>query len=226
MVAVYPSAIKNFSYRQDYTELVEAADVNTAYDEIRAVQSTLGTYPQYDTIDGTLNKWSTVGARVSAVRAGVSKPFCNVAAHNFLVNYGTALNPSWTSKTWDTHSMWGGGTSLVCPRDGVYTFDVYMRWHRDGYNSPSQQPEFNRNGKLEIGCIPVGSDTFLTNQSDFFAVGFQDLVHQSASITMPWVKGTAVVMQVYQTVLHGAPITATALMSITYHRDPPTTNNL
>lgn len=42
MAASYPSSIKSFIYRVDNVDKVVAADVNTAYDEITAIEQQLG----------------------------------------------------------------------------------------------------------------------------------------------------------------------------------------
>lgn len=223
MVAVYPSAIKTFVYRQDFTELVEAADVNVSYDEIRAIQNTLGVNPQTDVIDGKVNTYTSVSNRISVVRQGLDKPFANVSAHNMLIPYNTQHTATWTSKSWDTHSIWQGGSQLICPRDGVYTFDIYIRWHGDNSPNDNQQPVFNRNGELYIAIGSVGDTGYIVNQGGFFPIGWQKSTHQSASITVPWVKGNAVQVYVYQGCLT-TPITATAICSVTYHRDPPAFN--
>lgn len=225
MVAVYPNALKTFAYRQDFTQLVDAADVNVSYDEIGALQKTLGVLPNTDTIDGAVNTWPTVGARISAVREGVTKPYVNVSANNISVPYNTTVIPTWTSTTWNTHNIFQGGTNLICPRTGVYTFDIYIRWHQDGMSGDSQQPVFNRNGKLEIAIQPVNGNAFLTSQTGFFPIGYQKATRQSASINMPWIKGTPVIMMATQQCFT-SPLVATALCSITYHRDAPTQGNL
>jgi hypothetical protein len=225
MSAVYPNAIKVFSPRVDYTELVDAADVNVSYTEINAIQQTLGVLPNTDTIDGKLNTWSTVGNRISAVNKGVSKPFCNVYASNFSVPYAEGINPSFTNKGWDTHGMWTGDTQLVCPRSGVYSFDAYIRWHPDNLSADNQQPVFNRNGELLLAVRTVNVTGDLVDQGGFFPIGWQRSTHQAASITLPWFQGNAVELFVYQSCLT-SPIVSTAFLSITYHRDPPTTNNL
>jgi hypothetical protein len=225
MVAVYPNAIKTFAYRQDYTELVDAADVNVTYDEIGAVQTTLGVLPNTDVIDGAVNTWSTVSTRISAVREGVSNPFCNVQAHNISVPYGIQYTPSFTSKTMDSHNMWNGSTQLVCPRSGVYSFEAYVRWHPDNLPNDNQQPVFDHNGELFIAINSTNVTGNLANQGGFFPIGWQKSTHQSTSMTLPWVKGDAVTVILYQDCL-SAPIVATVYLSVTYHRDPQTTNNL
>lgn len=225
MVAVYPGAVKKFAYRTDFTNIVDAADVNVAYDEITAVENILGPNPSWDIIDGVTTKWTTVSNRIAAVRQGVSKPFCNVQAHNINIGYNTSPVISWNYKTWDTHKMWSGGPNLVCPRSGVYTFDVYIRWHSDNLPNDSQQPAFDRSGALGIKALQAGANWEIVDQIGYFPQGWQRSNHQSASFTLHWQKGVAVNMEAYQNV-YTPGLTATAQMSITYHRDPPTTNNM
>jgi hypothetical protein len=121
--------------------------------------------------------------------------------------------------------MMGTGGQLICPRTGVYTFDIYIRWHADNTPNDNQQPVFNRNGELNISISAVNTNYNIVAQGGFFPIGWQKSTHQSASMTAPWAKGQAVTMLLQQTCLT-TPITATAVCAITYHRDPPTTNNL
>lgn len=220
MVAVYPSAIKSFAYRQDFTELVEAADVNTAYDEIKAVQTTLGVNPNKETIDGTAYSWDTVGNRITAVRQGLSNPYASVSAHNTSIPYAARQTISFTNRTVDTSHIWAGGSTLVCPRSGVYTFDIYMRWHSDFLPNDNQQTPFNRGGELYIELTPVGGTANIINQGGYFPQGWQRATHQSASFTALWSKGTAVEMHAYQTCLTTG-IVGSAFCAVTWHRDPP-----
>lgn len=221
MVAVYPSAIKNFAYRQDFTDLVEAADVNVSYDEIRAIQTTLGANPNQETIDGTLKKYSTVSSRISSVRRGLENPYVGVSAHDFHVNYKTDLIPNWTSKLVDTHGMWDGSQYLTCKRTGIYHFDFYIRWHKDSVTNAANLPEFNRSGKLQLEGQFTGSSAFLTCQTSWFPQGFQDFARQSCSITFPWYKGNQLYMRAYQGVYHGSFLIATAYATVAYVRDLP-----
>lgn len=221
MVAVYPSAIKNFAYRQDFTDLVEAADVNVSYDEIRATQSTLGVNPNQETIDGTLKKYSTVSSRIAAVRKGVENPYVAVRASNIHVNYKTDLIPNWTSKISDSHGMWDGSEYLTCKRTGVYHFDFYIRWHKDNVNNVALLPEFDRSGKIQIEGQFTSSSSFLTCQTNWFPQGFQDFARQSCSITFPWTAGNKLYLRAYQGVYHAGFLTATVFTTVAYLRDLP-----
>lgn len=221
MVAVYPSAIKNFVYRQDYTDLVEAADVNVSYDEIRALQNTLGTNPHQETIDGSLKKYSSVSSRVSAVRRGLENPYVGVAAHDIHVPFNSDYIPAWTSKVMDTHGMWNGSSNLTCKRDGIYHFDFYIRWHKDSVVTANLLPTFDRSGKLQLEAQFTGSSAFLTCQTDWFPQGFQDFARQSCSITFPWYKGNTLYLRAYQSVYKAGTLTATVYATIAYLRDLP-----
>lgn len=220
MVAVYPAAIKNFAYRQDFTDLVEAADVNVTYDETRAIQTTLGVNPQQETIDSTLTKYSTVSSRISAVRRGTTVPYVGASAHNVGVAFNTDLIPTWNAKLFDTHHMISG-TNLTCPRDGIYHFNFYIRWHRDNINNANLLPRFDRSGKLQIEAVQTGSSNFLTCQTDWFPEGFQDFARQSASMIYPWYKGNAVRVKAYQSCYQAGTLTATIYANIAYIRDIP-----
>jgi len=221
MVAVYPSAVKKFTYRQDFTELVEAADVNVSYDEIQAVQNTLGINPNKETIDNRSYSWSDVSTRISSVRQGLANPFVSVAAHNFEIAYaGDDAPVTWTTRSMDTSQMWGGGATITCPRSGVYTFDIFMRWRSDSLPHDNEQPVFNRNGELKIGLTAIGSAPYLVAQAGFFPIGWQKAAYQSASFTAPWTKGTGVRMYVRQD-CYTSPLVGSAFCSVTYHRDPP-----
>jgi len=226
MTAAYPGAIKSFFYRQDFTEIVDAADINTAYDEIVAIQNTLGTSPQSDTIDSKLVTWPTVKANIAASRKRVTDPYVYASAHNFSVPYNNSnYSPSWTSVGPDTHGMFTGSNQLTCVRSGIYTFDIYVRWHLDNLPGPNQQTPLNRSGILQIDITNLGTGADIVAHGGYFAQGFQQSIHQSASITAPWIQGQTAIMRLTQTCMTGG-MPATTICAITYQRDPQTVNNM
>lgn len=220
MTAVYPTAIKSFFYRQDFTQIVDAADVNTAYDEITAIQKILGTNPNADNIDGGTVAYATVKDNIAATRRGLNNPYCQVQAHNFVVPYADNGNyhAAWTSVSVDTHKMFNSGTQLTCPRSGYYRFEIYVRWHLDQFPAPNQQTPLDRSGQLAIQTAVVNSPALIVGDNRYFPQGFKESIHMSASMTSPWIQGTAVQMGLTNTVLT-AGMPATAIMSITYQRD-------
>jgi len=68
MPAVYPTTRVNFTRKVDLQDLVVAADINAAYDEIEAIQSTLGLLPA---LQGSTN-WVTVKARIENIESALS----------------------------------------------------------------------------------------------------------------------------------------------------------
>lgn len=73
MAASYPSSQKTFTKKVDLTSVVQAADVNEAYDEIQAIESTVGLTPDtVSTYSGTPDfstpkVWGTVANRISNI---------------------------------------------------------------------------------------------------------------------------------------------------------------
>lgn len=78
-MATYPTAVKSFTSRLDILDDVDASDINAAYDEITAVQATLGASPAKSLANyGSLwngssgYNWSTVKARLDNIERGVA----------------------------------------------------------------------------------------------------------------------------------------------------------
>lgn len=73
MAASYPASQKTFTRKIDLTSVVQAADVNEAYDEIQSIESTVGLTPDtVSTYSGTPDfstpkSWGTVSARISNI---------------------------------------------------------------------------------------------------------------------------------------------------------------
>ncbi len=226
MAAVYPTAIKSFKSRQNYTMIVDAGDVNQAYDEIQALQTVLGAMPHQDTLDGQTKTWSNVKTSIASARRGLTDPICRVTATNFRVPFNDDTFPVFTSKQVDTHGMWQGGPNLVCPRTGWYHIAGYIRWHKDGANLAAQTQEYDRSGKSQIGICKSTDTVFLTGQTSFYPKGWQDLTRADTSGFIYWTKGSAIRLNVYQAVLRRERMWATAWLTAAYHRDPPTANNM
>lgn len=225
MAAVYPTAVKSFSQRQNYTMIVDAGDVNQAYDEVTSLQRTLGTMPQQEVIDGQTKTWPTVKDRITAVRRGVSDPIVRVTASDFKVPYNKTIQPTITSKQIDTHGMWVSGNSLTCQRTGWYTVSVYIRWHKDDATFATV-PAYDRGGHVQVGFSPPNATGLYGGQSTYYPNGWKEFNRDSASTLMYWVKGVPMQMQVKQRVQVKGTLWATAWFMAIYHRDNATTNNL
>lgn len=81
MSAVYPSAIKTFNRRRDLLDIIQAVDINQAYDEITALQTVLGTFltskPAAWSSGSftTPSSWPTFRERIENIEAGVFSAF-------------------------------------------------------------------------------------------------------------------------------------------------------
>ena len=77
MPASYPTSVKSFIAQVDLTSIVDAVDVNDAYDEITAIQTTLGTSPATSgtwgasSFSSSTTSWTTVKERIQNIENGV-----------------------------------------------------------------------------------------------------------------------------------------------------------
>lgn len=226
MAAVYPTAVKGFKSRQNYTMIVDAGDVNQAYDEVTAIQTVLGAMPHQDTLDGQLKTWPSVKSSIASARRGLTDPICRVTATNFRVPYADDIFPVFTSKQVDTHGMWQGGNTIVSQRTGWYHIGGYIRWHKDGDNTAASTQKFDTSGKLQVSISSSDNPNSLTGQSSYFPKGWQDLTRGSCYTFLYMPKGYAIRLNIWQRVLRAERLWATAWLTAAYHRDPPSVNNM
>jgi hypothetical protein len=78
----YPARVKSWTARRDLQDLVVAADVNTIYDEVTAVEQNLGAggvaiSPTWGSgnFDSTTTAWSNLKDRLTNIEAGVYTAF-------------------------------------------------------------------------------------------------------------------------------------------------------
>jgi len=80
MAAVYPSSVKPFDPKVDFTQVVVAEHINTLQDEVQSVESYIGTMPHvsagYGSGAGTFTTgtttWSSLAARVQNLEYGIN----------------------------------------------------------------------------------------------------------------------------------------------------------
>jgi hypothetical protein len=80
MSAVYPTSVKTFVPKVDNVSPVIAADVNLAYLEISAIETTLGVTPTTvsswsGTLDQSTTVWPSVAARIANIEKGLNTAF-------------------------------------------------------------------------------------------------------------------------------------------------------
>jgi hypothetical protein len=82
MTAVYPANTQTFVARTDNVDTVQAVDVNLLYDEVTAIEVTVGTSPQVSagwsgSFDNTTTDFVTVKARLQNLEYGTNAAFTN-----------------------------------------------------------------------------------------------------------------------------------------------------
>lgn len=224
MTAIYPASVRSFFYRQDYTEIVEAGDINSAYDEITAIETTLGTLPNTDTIDGTVTSFGTVKGNIADARGGYTKPICKLhAADNLVPNggsAGTGIYATFTSKDIDTHAMWAGGGTLICPRTGWYDVQFYVEWQYAAFPFDNSIAPYDRTGYTSVGIQTPPDTLYKTGHNAFVQAGQSFAQRGSGSISIPWTKGQSMVAQLAQTVRSGNQA-CNLYLSVTFVRNLP-----
>lgn len=155
MAANYPTVVRKFQPHQDGTDYVMASHMNTAQDEISALQSTLGVKPHiYTPASGPTRTYASVAARLTeaqrkideqqrtidslldASRNGWALPVADVFASGTPIPATKSDNhvgvPSdwykvtWTKKMVDTHGMYTRGLYVRIPKDGWYIITSTM----------------------------------------------------------------------------------------------------
>lgn len=226
MAAVYPTAVKTFVSRKNFTNIVDAGDVNQAYDEITSLQTVLGPMPHQDTLDGSTKTWKDVKTSIASARRGLTDPIVKLSANNIRVPFADDYFPVFNNKQVDTHGAWNGGSLVRSPRTGWYQMGAYIRWHKDGIVDGNNIPPFDHSGKLQVGISPSTDTTFVTGETHYFPNGWQDFTRSSCSTLWYWPKGSAVRVNLWQRVQAQGTMWATVFFTAAYLRDPASANNM
>ena len=77
MTALYPTAVKTFTTKVDFTDTVLAEHVNSLQDEVRSLESTLGTYINVGSgwvgvFDQTTTNWNSLKDRIANIEYGLN----------------------------------------------------------------------------------------------------------------------------------------------------------
>jgi hypothetical protein len=74
MTATFPSSVRNFTAKVDIQDTILADHVNSLQDEVRAVETTIGTSPLTSAYTGTFvqtSTWSSLSARLANIEYGL-----------------------------------------------------------------------------------------------------------------------------------------------------------
>lgn len=130
MAASYPSAAKYFINKIDNTDTVIASDVNLAYDEITAIETTLGTTPAVSstwsgTFDATSTaNWTTVAARLTNIEYGLKVAYTNrvnTAGGSTIASTSTTVGL--TLSTSGSGNLLAAGNTVINSSGNIVTID-------------------------------------------------------------------------------------------------------
>ena len=124
MAASYPSSQKTFTKKVDLTSVVQAADVNDTYDEIQAIEATVGITP--DTVStysgtpdfSTPNAWGTVANRISNIEKAAYYAYQNGLT---ALGGGTVSTPNTTTSNLTLSAISSQTSSLLKIVNGATT---------------------------------------------------------------------------------------------------------
>jgi len=130
MAATYPSSVKTFINKIDNTDAVIASDVNLAYEEITAIESTIGTTPAISsTWSGTFsttstNDFTTVGARLNNIEYGLYTAFNNrVSTGGGSTIASSSTTVGLTLTTSGSGNLFSAGNTVINSSGNIVTID-------------------------------------------------------------------------------------------------------
>ena len=145
MTAYYPSSVKTFTNRVDFTDTILAEHVNSLQDEVNAIEATLGTYIKtgsgwVGSFDQVTTAWDTVKDRLANIEYGLGDAYLRIlpsggttgqalvktSGSNYAVGWGTIDSlPSQsgnTGKYLTTNGSSATWSEVVTPADSISQF--------------------------------------------------------------------------------------------------------
>lgn len=112
MTASYPTTVKSFSTKADFTDTVVAENINTLQDEVAAIEATLGTYLKTSSgwngsFDQVTTTWNTLKDRLNNIEYGLAY----VVGDYIDLKGGSVLVPETTSTVGITVKASSGQTA-------------------------------------------------------------------------------------------------------------------
>lgn len=128
MTAQYPAAVKTFTTKVDFTDVVLAEHVNTLQDEVRALEVTIGTDVNVGSgwvgsFDQITTNWNTLKDRIANIEYGLNLvyserlPVGGTTGQVLVKTSGTDYDVSWS--TFDGLPSQSGHTGEFLTTDGT-----------------------------------------------------------------------------------------------------------
>jgi hypothetical protein len=124
VTASYPSSVKSFTTKVDFSDTVIAAHVNDLQDEVTAIESTLGSSIKtgsgwVGSFDQVTTSWSSLKDRIANIEYGLNSaysgkiPTGGTSGQVLTKNSGTNYDVTWTSVPSTLPSQTGNSTKFL-----------------------------------------------------------------------------------------------------------------
>jgi hypothetical protein len=210
-MAVYPSGVKSFENKSDFTDLILAEHINTLQDEVAAIQATIGITPNVSggyvgTFDDTTTTFSTLAARISNIEKGIKTD-----VHNQYFKYtGGTIQPANASTV-----------PLTVQGFSSQSADL-IQFKNSGGSTLSRVAS---DGKIYVNNQELKTILFQASQPDGVALGLPQGTIWIDSDSIPAVLSADTTLQITGGTLQGDQALTSRLRNITVSTADPTGGN-
>lgn len=182
----YPNSVFFWQPRIDQQNIVYANDPNTIASEIQAIESTIGTNPnwEFSPPTGSAVQYPTMSARVSAAMNNTELPYAVLTnLPGFFIGAGSQIYNSY-SRLADPYNIWNGTVGTV-PCTGWWSIFGQQKWNQHGDNFHGGNIQF-----IYVNGSWVEAD--LWNWNEFFgdtAFTYANIVTDANGFTSPRWEG-------------------------------------
>jgi hypothetical protein len=112
MTALYPSSVKSFTTKVDFTDTVLAEHVNSLQDEVKSLEATLGTYISVGSgwvgsFDQVTTNWNTLKDRLANIEYGLNSIYTSGTLPSQSGQAGKYLTTDGSNASWATVAQGG-----------------------------------------------------------------------------------------------------------------------
>jgi hypothetical protein len=210
-MAVYPSGIKSFVNKSDFTDLILAEHINTLQDEVSAIQAAIGILPNVSggyvgTFDDTTTTFSTLAVRIANIEKGLK----NDVHNSYYRTTGGTITPANASTVPVTVQGFTGQSADL------------QRWTNSGGSTLARVAS---DGKIYVNNQELKTVLFQSSQPDGVALGLPQGTIWIDSDSVPAVLSADTTIQITGGTLQGDQALTSRLRNITVSTSDPTGGN-
>lgn len=153
-MATYPGGTATFTAKRNLLDDVMAEHVNTLQDEVKAIQTAIGTMPYLDrTLNQVENNYGSVRGRMEAIQRGLSTPVIMLQSGNENVATATDVDINFDTPnvTFDTNAMFDG-IGFTINRGGWWIVTADVSWAN---NASGARGQFLMANNIELSGMTV-----------------------------------------------------------------------